>query len=557
MASIFPNTQASQPVSPSVSRKVPDNGLGVLLRTLARIPLLAFVLTTASSLSIVTLWVFFQAGLTNSYADGMARLLIARRVIDSPTAGLAQLGAVWPPLTHILSLPLIWNDFLYETGLALSILSMLAFVLTAYFLYKTIELLTQDRWSSVIGVFIFMMNPNMLFMQTTPMTEVPMYASIMAATYFLVRMAKAPENRLYMLGCGISLALGALIRYELWIISLIYVPCLLYIYFRHRMSLVQIEGTLVYWGFWAFAGAAAWMLWNWLIFGDPLNFQRGEYASPALWVSSEDAVYRNLPVSFLSYAYATLSTIGPLAVFAPLALVVYLWQTRLRPVSIPVLALVALFPAFVAMLYLGQRPLQVPELTGTMYNIRFALVMALPIAIIFAYLTRHSWRAKLVMVLVIPLVTYAHLQIYGIITLSDPISYTTQPLAISATEARDWMLANYDQRPLLMESYGNTPIQFEARLPLGLLIYEGSYRLWDAALDDPARYADWVLMRYREEEGSSGLAGDLLFRLLRAKPGFRQDFELVFRNVYYEIYRKRPGLPPAISWNEQAQVQGG
>jgi 4-amino-4-deoxy-L-arabinose transferase-like glycosyltransferase len=523
MSSIATDSYPSPTLVGIRTRKSPALYLRAIL---ARFPTLNLVMTSAISFSLVTLWVFFQAGVTNVYADGLARLLIARRIIDSPTAGLAQLGAVWPPLTHILSLPLIWNDFMYESGLALTVFSMLGYVLTTYFLYKTILTLTQDRWSSVIGSFIFMLNPNMLFMQATPMTELPMYACIMAATYYLVRMAQTPHHRLYMLGCGIALALGALVRYEVWIIALIYIPSLIYILLRQRMNLVQIEGTLIYWGFWAFAGAAAWMLWNWLIFGDPLNFQRGEYAAPALWVSSEDAVFRNLPISFLSYSYATLSTIGPMSLLAPVALVAYLWKTRLRPDSIPILALVALFPAFVAMLYLGQRPLQVPEVTGVMYNIRFALVMALPIAIIFAFLTRGSWWAKLALILVFSVSLIFQVRTNGIITLSDPVSYRDEPLAIAANEARDWLLTNYDQRPLMMESYGNTPIQFEARLPLEIVIYEGSYRLWEAAIADPARYIDWVLMRYREEEGSTGLSGDLLFRELRDQASFRQDFEL-------------------------------
>jgi 4-amino-4-deoxy-L-arabinose transferase-like glycosyltransferase len=506
---------------------------------------LAFVLVCATVVSVVFLLIFFQAGVTNTYADGMARLLITRRVIDSPTAGLAQLGAVWPPLTHVLALPLIGNDFLYQSGLALSIFSMLSFVITAYYLYKTIEVLTHDRWSSAIGVLIFMMNPNMLYMQTTPMTEMPMYASMMAATYYLIRMAQAPESRLHMLGCGVALALGALIRYEVWVLALIYIPTLIFIYLRHRMKLQQIEGLLVYWGFWAFAGAAAWMLWNLLIFGDPLNFQRGDYAKPALWVSTEDAVYRNLPVSFLSYGYATLSTVGPLSLLAPLALVYFLWKTRLSAESVPTLALVALFPAFVTMLYLGQRPLQVPEITGVMYNIRFALVMALPTAIVFAYLTRGSRLAKLLVLLLLPVTLFAHVQMHSIITLNDPLSYGDKPLALAAAEARDWLLANYDERPLMMESYGNTPIQFEGQLPLGLVIYEGSYRIWEAAIENPVQYADWVLMRYREEEGSSGLAGDMLFRVLRPDPEFQAQFELVYQNGYYEIYRKRDSLPSA------------
>jgi hypothetical protein len=40
------------------------------------------------------------------YADAHSHLLIARRVFDSLNPGLAQLGDVWLPLSHLLMVPL-------------------------------------------------------------------------------------------------------------------------------------------------------------------------------------------------------------------------------------------------------------------------------------------------------------------------------------------------------------------------------------------------------------------------------------------------------------------
>jgi hypothetical protein len=508
---------------------------------------LTFVVICAIALSLTGLWLFFQIGMTNIYADGMARLLITRRVIDSPTAGFGQLGSVWPPLTHVLSLPLIGNDFLYETGLALSIISMVAYVLTAYYLYLTVLYLTDDRLSGVVGALIFFLNPNMLFMQTTPMTEMPMYACMMAATYYMIRLAKQPYGRRWMLGSGIALSLGALVRYELWILSLIYIPMLVFIYWRHRMKLVEIEGSLIYWGFWAFAGAAVWMLWNLLLFGDPLTFQRGEYAKPALWVSENDEVFRNLPVAFMSYLYATLSTVGPLFFVGLVALLVYLWQTRLSAESLPPLALIALFPAFVVMLYLGQRPLQVPEISNNMYNIRFALVIALPTAIFLAYVTRKRLLAKVAVVALALASSIYLINTQNVITLRDPVSYTDEPFYFYSVDTTNYLLEHYDGRPIMMESYGNVPVQFEGRLPLGVVIYEGSYRIWEAAIADPTRYVDWVVMRYRAPEGGTDIVGDKLFQTIRLLDSFRNDFELVFQNEFYEIYRKRDSVPSAAA----------
>src|SRR5581483_7217215 len=72
----------------------------------------------AAVLSVASAIYFHVQGLTLLYPDAQARLLIARRVIDNPTPGLAQLGGVWLPLPQVVMLPLIWIDPLYYSGWA-------------------------------------------------------------------------------------------------------------------------------------------------------------------------------------------------------------------------------------------------------------------------------------------------------------------------------------------------------------------------------------------------------------------------------------------------------
>ena len=42
------------------------------------------------------------------YGDAVAHINIARRVFDSQTPGLLQLGTVWLPLPHLLMIPFIF-----------------------------------------------------------------------------------------------------------------------------------------------------------------------------------------------------------------------------------------------------------------------------------------------------------------------------------------------------------------------------------------------------------------------------------------------------------------
>ena len=100
------------------------------------------VVCVASIVSVGKFLYYYRQGLTLLYTDAQSHLLIAKRVIDSPTPGFAQLGNVWPVIQHVLMLPLIWSDTLFETGIAGSAISMIFFVLTALVLHETTSMIT-------------------------------------------------------------------------------------------------------------------------------------------------------------------------------------------------------------------------------------------------------------------------------------------------------------------------------------------------------------------------------------------------------------------------------
>ena len=62
--------------------------------------------------SVTALSQFYRYGHTLYYGDAVAHLNIARRIVDSRTPGLDQIGTVWLPLPHMLTLPFAGNDFL-------------------------------------------------------------------------------------------------------------------------------------------------------------------------------------------------------------------------------------------------------------------------------------------------------------------------------------------------------------------------------------------------------------------------------------------------------------
>src|SRR3982074_1696032 len=80
-------------------------------------------------ISICSFLFYFRRGDILLYGDAVAHINIARRVFDSRTPGLLQLGTVWLPLPHLLMVPFLLSNWMWKTGGGGSIPSMAAYVL--------------------------------------------------------------------------------------------------------------------------------------------------------------------------------------------------------------------------------------------------------------------------------------------------------------------------------------------------------------------------------------------------------------------------------------------
>src|SRR6185436_19290364 len=98
-------------------------------------------------------------------------LVVARRILDSLTPGWQQIGAVWLPLPHLLNALPIQVDAFYRTGASGVAISIAAFALAAGALAVLTLTLTGSRAASICAAALFVLNPNLLYLQATPMTE--------------------------------------------------------------------------------------------------------------------------------------------------------------------------------------------------------------------------------------------------------------------------------------------------------------------------------------------------------------------------------------------------
>src|ERR1700689_4701877 len=169
------------------------------------------------------------------YGDAVAHINIARRVFDSRTPGLLQLGTVWLPLPHLLMIPFLLFDTAWQTGIGGSVPSMVAYVLGTAGIFRLLrsalsvssEPDPRARITAWLGAIVYAANPNLIYLQTTAMTESLYLALFIWAVVFFsdfVRQSSrkdgppdaAPSS---LMKCGLCLAAACLTRYDGWFLA--------------------------------------------------------------------------------------------------------------------------------------------------------------------------------------------------------------------------------------------------------------------------------------------------------------------------------------------------
>ena len=218
-----------------------------------------------------------------NYGDAVAHLAIARRVIDSHYPGLKQLGSVWLPLPHLLMIPLVAVYRWWADGIAGMIPSALAYVACCAGIYRLAR-----RWlppyAAFCGLIFFALNPNLLYLQTTAMTEPLFLSELIWAVVGLVEWRAALDidprrsERLLWPIAGVLVA-AIFTRYDGWVLAfLAWTAMGVTLLRRHRL------GSATFWMASALVLAAplAWFAYNASVFGDWLDFARGPYSAKAI-----------------------------------------------------------------------------------------------------------------------------------------------------------------------------------------------------------------------------------------------------------------------------------
>ncbi|MBA3868877.1 MAG: glycosyltransferase [Anaerolineae bacterium] len=570
-ANWFPNfVEESKPID---SRKLLLNRL---IGTLAKEKWLVLTFVTACIAGLIaTIYYFLNHDLL-IYKDASSHLGIARLMFDNARPGLAHLGGVWLPLPHLLMLPFSAVDYFWRTGLAGACVSMPSYVITAVYIFLAARRLTHSNIASFVGSLVFILNPNVLYLQSTPLTEPLAAATVTAACYYFLAWLQEDKPK-YLLLMAMATFLASLARYDGWSLVIgfvVLVPVVTLIKQRKRHP---VEANTIIFALIACLGIAIWIVWCWVILGDPLYWQRSEYSSQAqqagLIAKHLLYTYHDVYQSIRYFTVLTSVTMGPVVFVLSIAgLLIFLYQRRISLETIAGLAFFVPFAFYVFSLYSGQIILYLPELVPAdapdkYFNNRFGMVGVPPAAIFFAVLIAFVTPKLLSGLAKLRLPRWASYQ-YGIPILCSLIIIgqsvvTTANGIVSLQDGQfgrscqpnqsivDFMARNYDGGKILLDTFVNSRLYLMgpiAGVDFKNIVYQGSGLTWSNALQDPAAVVDWVV-------AVPGSKEDKVARAIDVDSAFFQgQFSLVIKDQWGLALYRRSNLPALVEHSPRPEA---
>lgn len=496
-----------------------------------------------SVLSGACFWYYYMNKLGLSYNDARSHLDIGRRIVEGLKPGLAQVGSVWLPLNHILMVPTIWNDWMWHSGFSGSIQSMIGFVVTGLLVSLYLRELNVGILGRIIGVVVFTLNINILYLQSTAMSELLLIATMMGGAYELLLWQKN-DNILHLIKSAFWIMLATLTRYDGWFL-LMYATVLVVLETLRKKGFKTVEGMVILFLTLAALGVFLWFLWNQLIFKDALYFAFGPFSAHTqqeqmskagvlitksnLWLSLKVYLYA---LMFNSYTFPAI-----LAGFGAIAL----WYDRRLSSSVRVSTTILLSPLFfnVLMLFLGFSVLFVQGISGnTWFNIRYGIMLMPAIAIFVGYLVDRAKPLRLVLVLTLILVLFFAVANNDSVTLDDARVGSSQK---NVSEVAGFLHTHAinEKGFILISAASHDAIIFSSGLPMKRFIHEGTGLYWENATTLPDRWARWIVMRTYDDN-------DLTWKAVSRVPGFAM-YQKVASYPFADVYELKPEYLPTLN----------
>jgi hypothetical protein len=500
----------------------------------------------ATCVSVFSFLFYFQHGGVLLYGDAVAHINIARRVFDSKTPGLLQLGTVWLPLPHLVMIPFLISDEMWQRGVGGSIPSMVAYVFGVIGIFRLVRGVLSggvepDRAARIAAwtaVLVYAANPNLIYLQTTAMGEALYLALFIWSVAYFSEFVRGDRKALAK--CGVGLAAACLTRYDGWFLAVAVAATVILFALRSDDVTVlksafrftrtaAMKFVLI-----AAAAPALWLAYNGIVYRNPLEFANGPYSAKAIERRSENAVSRGHPGSgnpvlagmyFLKSAEINLAEnewlqrIWVLVAVAGIAAA----EVRGRQLSEggvstlrrlgPLIFLLVPLPFYALSVAYGGVPIFVPTWWPfSDYNVRYGLQLLPAFAagmgvVVHLAVRIETWNSRLRLACVLGVFALV-MASYASIWRSTPVSLKEAQVNMGSrnhleTELATWLRKLPPDSTLLMYLGDHVGAVQQAGIPLKRVVNEGNHRtwrqpvdpegLWEHALADPAQYADYVV----------------------------------------------------------------
>lgn len=505
-----------------------------------------YIILTAGAIavSVASLIFYYRHNAILLYGDAVAHINIARRVFDSRTPGVFQLGTVWLPFPHLLDIPFVINGRLWQTGVGGSIASMVAYIAGVLGIFRLVRGMAS-RAAAWTAALIYALNPNLIYMQSTAMTESLYLALFIWAVVYFSEFARdaaveLSRPRRSLEKAALVVAAAMLVRYDGWFLAaLMALGMFLVLWFKWgRVSSIPesylLKGALASQGIFihgsrsirllwtkpflrTFLGflllplltAGVWLAYNHNAYGNALEFANGPYSARAIQQRSWTATWTSYPgensarTATLYFLKASQLALGEgrtqrllLAIAFASLLCVFYFARRFFPCFL--LWMPALFyPACIAW---GSVPIYVPQWWPfSYYNVRYGLQM-LPAVAVFTGLLVHLGgkifpRSRCLTACVLLIITGWS---YGTVWRRTPIMLREAEVNGAARLQFDQKLASGlynlpDSATIMMDCSSHSGAVQLAGIPFRRVLRESNPPEWEIALSQPAKSADYVV----------------------------------------------------------------
>jgi hypothetical protein len=480
----------------------------------------------AATISVIAFTFYYRHNTILLNGDAVAHINIARHIIDSRTPGILELGTVWLPLPHLITIPFVMNGWMWHSGLGGSIPSMIAFVVGVLGIFRLVRGAagTGAAW---IAALIYALNPNLLYMQATAMTESLYLALFIWAMVWFCEFARQagtdPQRARRSLELSaIMISAAMLVRYDGWFLAFCAVIALIVIIWCFKLRDPAICRGAVNFVLLIVLTGGLWLAYNYgAYYGRALEFATGRYSAHAIADRARTATFPTYPgensprtatLYFLKLVRVNLGSgwLDPwLFAIAFVAMLAVIYFSR-RHLLLILLWIPVVF--YVANIVSANVQVYFPEWWPyTYYNARYGLQMLPAIAVFvglgYALLNLVSPRFTATFIILLVAASYASV-------------WHKQPICLREAEANGRARFTFDAKlavelrklppssTLMMYGGWDPGALQDAGIPFRRVVREGNHPEWDIGLSQPYKAADYVI----------AIEGDEVFQAVRLFP---------------------------------------